>query len=83
MNQTTHEDFGLFRTELLKVDYITFNLTKLFQSDIEKLATYFQDLGFNSFLKKNLSDFEIIFWVFLTIYYIYRKYKNYGKRSRN
>ena len=52
MNQTTHEDFGLFRTELLNVDYITFNLTKLFESDIEKLATYFQDLGFNSFLKK-------------------------------
>ena len=51
MNQTTHEDFGLFRTELLNVDYITFNLTK--ESDIEKLATYFQDLGFNSFLKKN------------------------------
>lgn len=52
MNQTTHEDFGLFRTELLNVDYITFNLTKLFESDIEKLATYFQDLGFNSLLKK-------------------------------
>ena len=32
---------------------------------------------------KNLSDFEIIFWVFLTILYIYRKYKNYDKRSRN
>jgi hypothetical protein len=51
MNQITHQDFGLFRTELLKVDYITFNLTKLFESDIQKLATYFQNLGFNSFLK--------------------------------
>ena len=50
MNQTTHEDFGLFRTELLNVDYITFNLTK--ESDIEKLATYFQDLGFNCYQKK-------------------------------
>jgi hypothetical protein len=42
----------LFRTELLKVDYITFNLTKLFESDIQKLATYFQNLGFNCYLKK-------------------------------
>ena len=41
MNETTHEEFGLFRAELLNVDYITFNLTKLFESDIEKLATYF------------------------------------------
>ena len=31
----------------------------------------------------NLSDFEIIFWGFLIISYIYRKCKNYGKRSRN
>ena len=51
MNQITHEDFGLFRTELLKVDYITFNSTKLFESDIQELATYFQILGFNSLLK--------------------------------
>jgi len=51
MNQITHEDFGFFRTELLKVDYITFNLTKLFEADIQELATYFQNLGFNSFLK--------------------------------
>jgi len=51
MNQITYEDFGFFRTELLKVDYITFNLTKLFESDIQELATYFQNLGFNSFLK--------------------------------
>ena len=51
MNQITHEDFGLFRTELFKVDYITFNLTKLFESEIQELATYFQYLGFNSFIK--------------------------------
>lgn len=51
MNQTTHQDFGLFRMELLNVDYVTFNLTKLFESDIEELATYFQNLGFNSFRK--------------------------------
>lgn len=51
MNQITHEDFGLFRVELLKVDYVTSNLTKLFESDIQELATYFQNLGFNSFLK--------------------------------
>ena len=35
------------------------------------------------YVVKDFSDFEIIFWGFLTIYYIYRKYKNYGKRSRN
>ena len=51
MNQITHEDFSVFRTEFLKVDFITFNLTKLFESEIQELATYFQNLGFNSFLK--------------------------------
>ena len=52
MNQITHEDFGLFRTELLNVDYITFNLTQLFESDIQELAAYFQSLGFNCYQRK-------------------------------
>ena len=52
MNQITHEDFGLFRTELLQVDFITFNLTKLSNLQISQLATYFQNLGFNCYLKK-------------------------------
>jgi len=52
MNQITHEDFELFRTELLQVDFITFNLTKLSNLQISQLATYFQNLGFNCYLKK-------------------------------
>ena len=52
MNQITHEDFGSFQTELLQVDFITFNLTKLSNIQISQLATYFQNLGFNCYLKK-------------------------------
>jgi len=52
INQITHEDFGLFQTELLQVDFITFNLTKLSNIQISQLATYFQNLGFNCYLKK-------------------------------
>ncbi len=52
MNQITHEDFGFFQTELLQVDFITFNLTKLSNLQISQLATYFRSLGFNSYLKK-------------------------------
>ena len=52
MNQITHEDFGSFQTELLQVDFITFNLTKLSNLQISQLATYFQNLGFNCYLKK-------------------------------
>ncbi len=43
---------GVFQNESLTVDYITFNSIKLFEADIQELATYFQKLGFNSFLKK-------------------------------
>jgi hypothetical protein len=42
INQITHEDFGLSQTELLQVDFITFNLTKLSNLQISQLATYFQ-----------------------------------------
>ena len=52
INQITHEDFGLFQTKLLQVDFITFNLTKLSNIQISQLATYFQNLGFNCYLKK-------------------------------
>ena len=52
MNQITHEDFGFFQTEFLDVDFITFNLTKLSDFQIDRLATYFQSLGFNCYLKK-------------------------------
>lgn len=52
INQITHEDFGLFQTELLQVDFMTFNLTKFSSLKISQLATYFQNLGFNCYLKK-------------------------------
>ena len=52
MNQITHEDFGSFQTELLQVDFITFNLTKVSNLQISQLATYFQNLGFKCYLKK-------------------------------
>ena len=51
-NQITHEDFGLFQTELLQIDFLTFNLTKLSNLQIDQLATYFQHLGFNCYSKK-------------------------------
>jgi hypothetical protein len=52
MNQITHEDFGLFQRERLQVDFITFNVRKLLESQIKQLATYFKNLGFNCYLKK-------------------------------
>ena len=52
MNQITHEDFGFFQTEFIDVDFITFNLTKLYDYQISQLATYFRSLGFNCYLKK-------------------------------
>lgn len=51
MNQITHEDFGVFQTEFLNVDFITFNLNKLSDSQIYQLAIYFQSLGFNCYKK--------------------------------
>lgn len=52
INQITHEDFGFFQTELLQVGFMTFYLTKLSNLQISQLATYFQNLGFNCYLKK-------------------------------
>ena len=37
----THEDFGFFQTELLQVDFITSNLTKLSNLQTSQLVTYF------------------------------------------
>jgi len=48
----THEDFGFFQTELLQVDFITSNLTKLSNLQTSQLVTYFQNLAFNYYLKK-------------------------------
>lgn len=51
LNRITHEHFGLFQTQFLHVDFITFNLTKLSDSQIYQLAVYFQSLGLNSYQK--------------------------------
>jgi hypothetical protein len=52
MNQVTHHDFGLFETELLSVDFISFNIKRITSHQITRLASYFQSLGFNSYQKQ-------------------------------
>ena len=52
MNQITHHDFGLFETELLSVDFISFNIKRITSQQITRLASYFQNLGFNSYQKQ-------------------------------
>ena len=49
MNQVTHHDFGSFETELLSVDFISFNIKRITSHQITCLASYFQNLGFNAF----------------------------------
>jgi N-acetylglutamate synthase-like GNAT family acetyltransferase len=49
MNQVSYNDFGLFETEKLSVDYICLNLPNL--SIISQVASYFQALGFNCYQK--------------------------------
>lgn len=49
MNQVSYNDFGLFETEKLSVDYICLNLPNL--SNISQVASYFQALGFNCYQK--------------------------------
>ena len=55
MNQINPEDFGLFQSESLNVDFLGFNLTNLDSKQTLKLASYFQTLGFNSY-KKNREE---------------------------
>ena len=52
MNQVTHHDFGLFETELLSVDFISLNINRITSYQITRLASYFQNLGFNSYQKQ-------------------------------
>ncbi len=52
MNQITHQDFRLFETELLSVDFISFNIKRITPQQITRLASYFQNLGFNSYQKQ-------------------------------
>lgn len=43
MNRITHHDFGLFETELLSVDFISFNIERITSQQITRLASYFQN----------------------------------------
>jgi hypothetical protein len=52
MNQVTHHDFGLFETEALEVDFISLNIKRITSQQITRLASYFQNLGFNSYQKQ-------------------------------
>ena len=52
MNQITHHDFGLFETELLSVDFMSFNIKRITSQQITRLASYLQNLGFNSYQKQ-------------------------------
>ena len=52
MNQITYHDFGLFETELLSVDFISFNISRTNSQQITRLASYFQSLGFNTYQKQ-------------------------------
>jgi len=52
MSQITHHDFGLFKTELLSVDFISFNIKLVTSQQIDRLASYLQILGFNSYQKR-------------------------------
>lgn len=47
MNYLTHNDFGLFETERLSIDFISFNI---FQQ-ITRIASYFQSFGIFPFVK--------------------------------
>jgi hypothetical protein len=52
MNQITYDDFELFETELLSADFISFNIKRITSDKITRLASYFQNLGFNSYQKQ-------------------------------
>lgn len=52
MNQITHHDFRLFENDLLSVDFISFNINRVTSQQIARLASYFQNLGFNSYQKQ-------------------------------
>ena len=63
-NKIYTEDFGSLKTELLKIDYLHFNLKSyLNDSEIYNLAVYFRRLGFSSYKKKlnNIKERTAIF----------------------
>lgn len=76
-NKIYTKDFGLLEAELLKIDYLRFNLTSsLRESEISTLATYFRRLGFSSYRKElessekrilifNEKSFEVMFVLYM------------------
>ena len=52
MNQVTHHDFGLFETEAIEVNFISLNIKRINSQQIARLASYLQNLGFNSYQKQ-------------------------------
>lgn len=52
MNRIKTDDFQGFQKENLFVDFIGFNLVNLDSDQIFKLASYFQQFGFNSYQKE-------------------------------
>jgi hypothetical protein len=52
MNQITDQDFTLFKTDSLSVDFISLNIQRINSNQIIRLAVYLQDLGFNCYQKQ-------------------------------
>ena len=52
MNNITHNDFGLFETELLSVDFISINIDRGTSHKVARIASYLQKLGFNAYQKQ-------------------------------
>jgi len=46
----------LFETELLSIDFISFNIKRITSNQITRLASYFQNLGFNFYQKESDSN---------------------------
>jgi len=51
INHIYFQDFGSLESELLRIDYIRWNLVPLKPYQINKAASYFKTLGFNSYQK--------------------------------
>ena len=52
MSHINHYDFKSFQAELLSVDFISFNIKRITSHQINRLASYLQSLGFNSYQKQ-------------------------------
>lgn len=58
MSKITRDDFLNFKSELLNVDFISFNFSKLDKNEISELALYFDSFGFNSYKKNSQESFR-------------------------